>query len=157
MSERAAALANRLRRVGADFIRTVEGVDERHWARVPAAGVWSAGKDAEHVIEGALYHQAIVRATITGGPVVRGGGVTQREVMTARLDKAEILERLRERTEESARLTEGLSDAQLALAAPPLGRDGPPRTLEEMIEGQMIRHYLEHQENIRAKVASPAP
>jgi hypothetical protein len=151
MSERAMLLAKRVRQVGAAFIDSVEQVDDQHWARVPEAGVWSAGKDAEHVTEGALYHQAIVRATISGEPVMRGGGVTQREVMTAQLSKAEILTRLRECTEQSAALTQSLTDEQLRLAAPPLGRDGRPRTLAEMIDGQMIHHYLEHQGNIRGK------
>jgi hypothetical protein len=151
VSERAKALANRVRQVGADFIQHVEEVDERHWARVPEDGVWSAGKDAEHVTEGALYHQAIVRATITGEPVMRGGGVTQRELMTAQLSRAEILDRLRERTEQSAVLTQSLTDEQLELSAPPM-RDGRSRTLADMIEGQMIHHYLEHQGNIEHKL-----
>ena len=43
---------------------------------------------------------------------------------------------------------QSLSDAQLGLPAPPMGADGPPRTVEQMIEGQMIRHYHEHRENI---------
>jgi kynurenine formamidase len=56
------------------------------------------------------------------------------------------------RIDESARLVEGLTDEQLSRPAPPFGSDGPPRTVEQMIQGQMIRHYREHQVNIEQKM-----
>jgi hypothetical protein len=57
MSERATKLANQLRDAGAAPIRTVSQIDDMHWSHVPEDGVWSAGKDAEHVSQGAIYHQ----------------------------------------------------------------------------------------------------
>jgi kynurenine formamidase len=131
-------------------------VDDGHWARVPAEGVWSAGKDAEHVSQGARYHQWLVRTTVLGD-TSENRGRTQRDVMTAELDRSEVLAVLQQCTEDSARLVESLSDAQLDLAAPPAS-DGQPRTVAQMIEGQMTRHYREHEWNIHTKVrASNGP
>ncbi len=151
MGERATALARQVREAGAAFIATVEQVDDAHWARVPAEGVWSPGKDAEHVAQGAQYHQRIVRFTVEGGEPARGGG-TVRDVMTAVLSKAEVLDSVRQQTEVSASLVEGLTDESLDLQAPPMG-NGLPRTLEQMIVGQMIHHYDEHRDNIEQKLA----
>jgi kynurenine formamidase len=150
MSERATDLANQLREAGEALGRTVSLVDEGHWGWVPEDGVWSAGKDAEHVSEGSLYHQWLIR-TALGEPLERGAG-TQRDVMTARLSQAEVLALLRERTEQSAELVASLSDAQLVSAAPPRPADGLPRTVEQMIVGQIISHYQEHQLNIETKL-----
>lgn len=150
MTERATALANRVREACAALVHTVNQVDDAHWGRVVEAGVWSPGKDAEHVTQGALYHQWIVRRAALGDTSDRPVG-TERDVMLAVASKSEVLDTLRQRADQSARLVESLSDAQLDLAAPPMG-DGPPRTVQQMIEGQMIRHYHEHRENIEAKV-----
>jgi hypothetical protein len=152
MSERARSLASQVRDAGAALIETIGQIDDSHWARVPEPGVWSAGKDAEHLTQGAVYHQWLVRTAALGETVARGAG-TQRDVMTAQLSRAEVLAALAQRTEESARLVESLSDAQLDRPAPPLG-DGPPRTVAQMIEGQMIHHYGEHQLSIETKLRS---
>jgi kynurenine formamidase len=155
MSERAVHLANQLREAGAALIRTVSEVDDAHWARVPVEGVWSAGKDAEHLSQGAVYHQWLVR-TALGETLERGAG-TQRDVMTALLSRSEVLAVLQQRTEDNARLLESLSDEQLARPAPPLSSDGLARTVQQLIEGQMIRHYREHQWNIEAKLHERVP
>jgi kynurenine formamidase len=152
MSERAANLANQLRDAGAALIRTVGQIDVEHWSRVPEDGVWSAGKDAEHISQGATYHQWLVRTAGLGETLERGAG-TQRDVMLAVLSKDDVLTVLQQRTEESATLVESLSDDQLSRPAPPLASDGLPRTVAQMIENQMIRHYREHQHNIQSKLA----
>src|SRR5437762_2031732 len=73
--------------------------------------------------------------------------------MTAVLSKDDVLTVLQQRTEESATLVESLSDDQLSRPAPPLASDGLPRNVAQLIEGQMIRHYREHQYNIQAKLS----
>jgi hypothetical protein len=152
MTERAAALAGQVRAACAALIEAVGRVDDAHWARVVEEGVWSPGKDAEHVTQGAVYHQWIVRRAALGDTSDRPVG-TARDILVAVLTKGEVLDALQQRADQSARLVESLSDAQLELAAPPMG-DGPPRTVQQMIEGQMIRHYHEHRENIEAKLTA---
>jgi hypothetical protein len=152
MSERAINLANQLRDAGAALVRTVIQVGDAHWSRVPEDGVWSAGKDAEHVTQGAMYHQWLIRTAGLGETLERGKG-TQRDLMTSVLSKEDVLSGLHQRTEETAQLVQSLSDEQLARSAPPFG-DGPPRTVDQMIEGQVIRHYREHQYNIQVKLST---
>jgi hypothetical protein len=155
MTERATALANRVREACAALISTVRQVDDAHWERVAEAGEWSPSKDAEHVTQGAVYHQWLVRTSALGDTSERPTG-TQRDIMVAVLSKSEILDLLEQRADQSAVLVASLSDDQLALPAPRFGPDGPPRTVEQMIEGQMIRHYHEHRENIAAKLGAPS-
>jgi hypothetical protein len=154
MSERATALANQVREAGAALIQNVGQVDDAHWGRVVEEGVWSPGKDAEHVTQGAAYHQWLVRTSALGDTSARSAS-TQRDIMVALLSKSEVLDALQQRTDQSASLVASLSDAQLELPAPTMGPDGPPRTVQQMIEGQMIRHYHEHRENIKAKLRQP--
>src|SRR5215210_4391356 len=111
MSERATVLANQLRQTVEAVIETVAQLDETNWSRLPGNDVWSAGKDAEHLSQGAVYHQWLVR-TALGETLERGPG-TQRDVMLAQLPRAEVLAALHKHGEESARLVESLSDAQL--------------------------------------------
>ena len=153
MGERATALANQVREAGARLIQAVRQVDDAAWARVTEDGVWSPGKDAEHVTQGAAYHQWLVRTTALGDTSERTAG-TQRDIKGAVLTKDDGLDALHQRTEQSAQLVASLSDAQLRLPAPTLGPDGPPRNVDQMIEGQMIRHYHEHRENIEGKAAA---
>jgi hypothetical protein len=145
------ALAQRVRDACAALIQTVGQVDDAHWGKVVEDGVWSPGKDAEHVTQGAAYHQWIVRRAALGDTSDRPVG-TERDLMVAVLAKRDILDVLQQRTDQSALLVQSLSDAQLELPAPRMGADGPARTVEQMIEGQMIRHYYEHRENIEAKL-----
>src|SRR5215207_3630603 len=114
MSERARLLADELRAAGAELVQAVERIEPEHWELVPDSGVWSAGKDAEHVTQGAVYHQWLVRTAALGQTLERGAG-TRRDVMTAELARAEVLALLQQRTEESAQLVESLSDSQLDL------------------------------------------
>jgi hypothetical protein len=151
VSERARALADAMREAGAALSDTVAAVDDSHWELVPGEGVWSAGKDAEHVSQGALYHQWLVRTAALGENSERRGA-TQRDVMTSQLTRSDVLAELQQCTQQCAHLVESLSDAQLDLPAPPLASDGLPRTVADMIDGQMIRHFREHQWNIHTKV-----
>jgi DinB superfamily len=152
MTERATELANRVREACAALVQIVGQVDDAHWGRMVEDGVWSPGKDAEHVTQGAVFHQWIVRRAALGDTSERPAG-SPRDIMLAVLSKADVLDLLQQRADQSALLVESLSEAQLDLPAPPMG-DGPPRTVAEMIDGQMILHYHEHRENIEAKLRS---
>lgn len=145
---RAAALVARLHSAAEALIAIVEQIDPERWLHVPKPGVWSPGKDAEHVADGAAYHQWLVRLSL-GQPVPARPGI-ERKLLTARLSQREVADLLRRRTEDSANLVRGLSDEQLNLPArPPRAR---PRTLAQMIEGVLIGHYDTHRENIESKL-----
>jgi hypothetical protein len=61
-----------------------------------------------------------------------------------------VVELLRLRTTESANLIQGLTDEQLELPAKP--PRAQPRTLQQMIEGQLIGHYRSHYADIDSKL-----
>jgi hypothetical protein len=70
--------------------------------------------------------------------------------MIADRARPEVIDLLRQRTAESASLIHGLTDEQLELPAkPPKAR---PRTLAQMIEGQLIGHYRAHHADIESKL-----
>ena len=83
-SERAAALAARLDEAAAALIEVVPLIEMDRWRHIPAPGVWSIGKDAEHVIEAAGYHQWIVRLTV-GQKVPSRRPVLERKQLTTDL------------------------------------------------------------------------
>ena len=147
-SSRAEALVAQLQHASAALIAIVEQIDPERWLHVPKPGVWSPGKDGEHVAEGAAYHQWIVRLSL-GQPVPARPGI-ERKLVTARLSHREVVDLLRRRAEDSENLVRGLSEAQLNLPArPPRAR---PRTLAQMIEDQLIGHYETHREDIDSKL-----
>ena len=46
----------------------IEPIDADRWQLVPEPGVWSIGKDAEHVAEATVYHQWIIRLALPTRP-----------------------------------------------------------------------------------------
>ncbi len=74
--------------------------------------------------------------------------------MTAQLSQREVVDLVRQRTEEGVNLVAGLSDEQLDL--PPRPPRARLRTLEEMIEFHLIGHYHTHREVIESKLRGPA-
>jgi hypothetical protein len=58
---------------------------------VPAPGVWSVGKEAEHVAEGAVLHQWIVRLSVGERVGASRPGVERKE-LTTRLTPAETVD-----------------------------------------------------------------
>jgi uncharacterized damage-inducible protein DinB len=152
-SERATLLAQRLRQAAADLIALIEPVDDRHWRHVANPGVWSIGKDAEHVAEATVYHQWIVRLTIGENVSPRRPAIERME-MTTRLAQREAVELIHQRTEDGARLLAGLTDEQLSLPTrPPRARGA---LLAETIEQVLIGHYDGHRGDIEAKLRALA-
>ena len=102
-SERAATLAARLDEAAAALIAVIADIEADRWQHIPAPGVWAIGKDAEHVIEAAGYHQWIVRLTI-GQKVSSRRPVLERKQLTTDLSpqKAVALLRRRPRKEPSS-------------------------------------------------------
>jgi hypothetical protein len=144
-------LVEQLRDAAAELIALVAHIDPEHWVHVPKTGVWSPGKDAEHVADGAAYHEWMVRLTI--GQKVPSRPAIERTRMTAQLSQPEVVDVLRRRTEVIANLLGELTDQQMDL------RPRPPRarlhTLAELIEGVLIGHYRAHTEDIVAKLRLP--
>ena len=133
-----ATLAARLDEAAAALISVIAHIEPDRWRHIPAPGVWSIGKDAEHVIEAAGYHQWIVRLTI-GQKVPSRRPVLERTQLTTDLSPQEAVALLRRRTEEGIELLLGLNgrSAQPAhsTAARPIpgarrdDRAGPDRSL----------------------------
>jgi uncharacterized damage-inducible protein DinB len=151
-SERAATLAARLDEAAATLIEVIAHTEPERWGRIPGPGVWTIGKDAEHVIEAAGYHQWIVRLTI-GLKVSSRRPVLERKQLTTDLSPQDAVASLRRRTEEGAELILGLTDGQLDLPTkPPRARS---QRLAETIELVLIGHYDAHRGDIEAKSGPP--
>ena len=125
-SERAATLAARLEEAATALIAVIAHTEPNRWRHIPAPGVWAIGKDAEHVIEAAGYHQWIVRLT-TGQKVSSRRPALERKRLTTDLSPQEAVALLRRRAEEGAELILGLTDEQLNLPTRPPRAD--PRHL----------------------------
>ena len=147
-SERGATLAARLDEAAAALISVIAHIEPDRWRHIPAPGVWSIGKDAEHVIEAAGYHQWIVRLTI-GQKVPSRRPVLERTQLTTDLSPQQAVALLRRRTEEGIELLLGLTDDQLNLPTrPPRARS---QVLATTIELVLIGHYDAHRGDIEAK------
>jgi hypothetical protein len=149
--ERAATLAARLEQAAAALVSVIQHVETDLWQHIPAPGEWSIGKDVEHVIEAAGYHQWIVRLTIRE-KVSSRRPVLERKRLTTDLSPEEAVALLRRRTEEGAELVRGLSDEHLNLPTrPPRARS---RALAETIELVLIGHFDAHRVDVEAKKAA---
>jgi uncharacterized damage-inducible protein DinB len=148
-ANRARALAKRLREAAGTLIDVVDQVEEDRWSLVPGTGVWSIGKDAEHVADAASYHQWIVRHTI-GEAASSQRPLIERTRMTTAHSPRQVIEMVRARTEEGVRLLLSLTDAQLDLPTRPPRARG--QGLEETIERVLIGHYNAHRADIEAKL-----
>ena len=147
-SERAMTLAARLDEAAAALISVIAQIEAERWRHIPAPGVWSIGKDAEHVIEAAGSHQWIVRLTI-GQKVPSRRPVLERAQLTTDLSPQQAVALLRGRTEEGIELLLGLTDDQLNLPTrPPRARS---QVLATTIELVLIGHYDTHRGDIEAK------
>ena len=147
-STRAARLAASLRDVASSLIATIAETQPDDWLRPAGTSAWAIGKDAEHVIEAAGYHQWIVRRTI-GDKVSSRPPVLERQQMTTELSIREAIDRIQGRTEDAAALLSGLTDEQLDLPTrPPRARS---QRLAQTIEAVLIGHYAAHQRDIEAK------
>ena len=97
-----ATLAARLDEAAAALISVIAHIELDRWRHIPAPGVWSIGKDAEHVIEAAGYHQWIVRLTI-GQKVPSRRPVLERKQLTTDLSPQQAVALLRRRSDEEDR------------------------------------------------------
>ena len=147
-SARAATLAARLDEAAAALIAVISDIEADHWRHIPAPGVWAIGKDAEHVIDAAGYHQWIVRLTI-GQKMSSRRPVLERKQLTTKLSPEEAVELLRRRTDEGAELILGLTDEQLDLPTRPPRARG--QVLADTIELVLIDHHDGHRGDIEAK------
>lgn len=150
-SERAAELADRLDQAASKLIALIESIEPGQWDAVPTPGVWSIGKDAEHVSEAGAYHQWIVRLTV-GEKVASQRPVIERRSLTTELAPNKASELLRQRTDIGLGLLARLTDDQLDLPTRP-PRAGSER-LGTTIERVLIGHYDVHRIAIEAKLSA---
>ena len=148
-SPRAAQLEADLRAVATSLIALLERTPPERWTHIPAASVWSVGKDAAHVAEAAVYHQWIVRLTI-GERVSSRRPAIERQGLTTSMPAHEVIDLIRQRTEEGATLIASLSDEQLSLPTrPPRARQ---QALADTIDLVLIGHYDTHRRDIERKL-----
>jgi hypothetical protein len=147
-SPRASALVEHLRAAANDLIAVIARIDSVTWAGVPSAGVWSPGKDAEHVADATAYHLWMVRLTL--GHKVPARPVLERKLLTARRSQPEVVDLLRRQTEEIATLVQALGDQHLD--RPPRPPRARLRTLAAFIESVLIGHYHTHRLDIESKL-----
>jgi hypothetical protein len=150
-SPRAANLADRLEAASLALATLFERIDSDAWLAVPAPGVWSPGKDAEHVADGNVLHQWVVRLTI-GQAKVSARPRIEREQLTSTRSPAEVIAFVRNTLGEAATLVRGLSDAELDLTTKPPKAGAP--SLERTVQGLMIDHIDHHRREIEAKLAA---
>jgi uncharacterized damage-inducible protein DinB len=150
-SPRAADLAARLQHAADDLIAVVERIDDRRWRHVANPGVWSIGKDAEHVAEATVFHQWIVRLTI-GEKVSSRRPAIERKQMTSDHSPSEMVALISQRTEEGVRLLRGLTEEQLDRETRPPRARG--QRLAETIALVLIGHYHGHRAEIEAKLSA---
>jgi uncharacterized damage-inducible protein DinB len=149
-SARAAVLAGQLGAAAAALIELVQGLDSDCWRHVPGPGVWSIGKETEHVVEGMARHQWIVRLTVGHNVTSRRPAALERDQLTTELAPHEMAALLRERADEGAQLVASLADEELALPTrPPRAKE---QSLAETIERVMIGHVRTHHREIESKV-----
>jgi hypothetical protein len=147
-SSRAAALVERLRQVSEVLISLVGSIEPDRWMHVPRPGVWSPGKDAEHVADGAASHQWTIRFSL--GHKVPAPPRIERSQLTAQRSQRDVVDLLRQRTNDSVALIAGLTEEELDLPVRPLRARS--RTLAAMIERVLIGHYEVHRTEIEAKL-----
>jgi uncharacterized damage-inducible protein DinB len=147
-SPRAVALVEHLRAAADDLLAVIARIDSSTWAGVPSAGVWSPGKDAEHVADATAYHLWMVRLTL--GHRVPARPVLERKVLTAQRSQPAVVELLRRQTEEIATLIQALGDEHLD--RPPRPPRARLRTLAEFIDSVLVGHYHAHRLDIESKL-----
>jgi uncharacterized damage-inducible protein DinB len=154
-STRGAILAARLAESVEELIATFETVDPEVWIAVPAAGVWSIGKDAAHVAEATVMHQWIVRRTI-GEPVTSRRPPIERAELTTSLSPPQMAALVRQRTLDGVALLSGLSEAQLARPTRPPRARGEllARTIERVLIGHVDTHRAEIEAKLRRLASS---
>src|SRR5262245_44122506 len=148
-STRAASLASGLDEAAQSLIVVIESIDPETWMRVPAPGVWSVGKDVDHVIEAIAFHRWIVELTI-GRAIASKRPRLERKELTSALSPADAALAVRKATDVSRALILGLTDDQLALTTKPPKAGSP--SLATTIEGMLIHHYDTHRADIEAKL-----
>jgi hypothetical protein len=150
---RQADLVARLDRTVEELVRVIESVGPDRWECVPGPGIWSIGKDAQHVADAGLYHQWIVRLTI-GESISARRPMIERARLVPDLSRDDAVGLLRRRTDEARHLIARLTDADLDRPTkPPRARQ---ETLATTIERVLIGHHDVHRRAIEAKLAAGA-
>jgi hypothetical protein len=148
-SPRSIELADRLTDARDALTSLLERIDGQAWLRVPGPGVWSPSKEAEHVADGNVLHQWVVRLTIGQAKVSLRPGI-ERTQLTSRRSASEVIEQVRSTLEEASTLIRSLTDDQLGLTTKPPKAGAP--TLAWTIQGLMIDHVDHHRREIEAKL-----
>jgi uncharacterized damage-inducible protein DinB len=142
-------LVARLQDAAGRLISVVEAIEDHWWDLVPEPGVWSLGKEVEHVAEAAVYHQWIVQLTI-GEKLSSRRPAIERVKLTSDLSPPEAVTLVRQRTDEGVQLLASLTDEQLDLVTTP--PRAPGQRLAETIERVLIGHYDAHHGHIATKL-----
>ena len=148
-STRAEKLAKDLESAAESLASLLERIPPEHWTRVPAPDTWSPGKDGEHVADGNVLHQWVVRLTLGQAKVFARPGIERKQLTSSR-SQAEVIEFVRGTLAEAATLVRGLTDAQLDLVTKPAKAGAP--SLAQTVQRLMIDHVSHHHREIEAKL-----
>jgi hypothetical protein len=133
-------LVARLVVVSDAIIDLVAGTDPGTWDRSPGPGVWSAGKESEHVAEALPLHLWFVRRSLRQRAGTRP--TIERDTLTTDRSPLEVAERIRQERDTAIAVIAPLTDPELELPSnPPRGRDD---RVAELIERIVIGHLETH-------------
>jgi hypothetical protein len=162
MSQRAAALAERLERGANELIAYVENCSKADWQTVCPGEGRTVGVLAHHVASAYPVEIDLVKVLASGKPVA---GVTWEMVdgMNAehaeghrKVSREETLALLRENSAAAAAAIRQLSDEQLDKAAPISLHWDAPLTTQYFIEEHPVSHSFAHLTSIRAALNGKA-
>jgi predicted acetyltransferase/uncharacterized damage-inducible protein DinB len=152
-NQRSIELADRLTDARDSVTSLLEQIEGQDWLRVPGTGVWSPSKEAEHVADGNVLQQWVVRLTIGQAKASGRPGIERKQLTTSR-SPAEVVEQVRRTLDEAATLIRGLTDEQLDLTTKPPKAGAP--SLAQTIQHLMIDHVEHHRREIETKVGRPS-
>lgn len=142
-------LAQRLDDTAERFITFIESIGPAAWDRQRNPTEWAPSKDAEHVLEGAIMHQWVIRRSL-GHKTTSARPPVERARMTASMPQQQVAERLRACTQEGISLISVLTPEQLQTQVK--SASAKKRTVHDFIERTLIGHYESHRLAITTKL-----
>jgi uncharacterized damage-inducible protein DinB len=157
LSERAEALARKFEQANDDAIATVDKLSDEQWQKTSQEG-WTIAACAHHV---SSSHEGIAQwiGGLANGVEIPPASLEDFKEPNAKhaaefsgCSKAEVLDQLRTKGPAAAAAVRALSDAQLDRRTVVL-KEMPPMSVQDVIEGVLIGHVVEHIGSVKAATA----
>jgi hypothetical protein len=137
-----------LRTTSEALLALAGSIDPVDWMRVPSEAEWSIGKEVEHVADGTVLHEWVIRTSV--GRKAGARPRIERERLTAQRPQPEVIALVRRRVDEWTALLQELSAVDLS--TPPRPPRGRAATVAELIESLLIGHIETHRRSIESKL-----